>query len=87
TTSEAQTSWEAGTSGLDLRTPPASSDLHRPSLWEQDSTVESPVVRQCVSHFLRQYGVVSPELQQQTEYITSAAFDQIGCKTDASVLQ
>ncbi|MCB6386059.1 LPO_1073/Vpar_1526 family protein [Megasphaera massiliensis] len=79
----AQTSWEAGTSGLDLRTPPASSDLHRPSLWEQDSTVESPVVRQCVSHFLRQYGVVSPELQQQTEYITSAAFDQIGCKTDA----
>lgn len=79
----AQTSWESGTSGLDLRTPPASSDLHRPSLWEQDSTVESPVVRQCVSHFLRQYGVVSPQLQQQTEYITSAAFDQIGCKTDA----
>lgn len=36
-----------------------------------------PVVRQCVSHFLRQYGVVSPDLQQQTEYITSAAFDQI----------
>ncbi|WP_296814528.1 LPO_1073/Vpar_1526 family protein [uncultured Megasphaera sp.] len=79
----AQASWESGSSGLDLRTPPASSDLHRPSLWEQDSTVESPVVRQCVSHFLRQYGVVSPELQQQTEYITSAAFDQIGCKTDA----
>lgn len=79
----AQASWESGSSGLDLRTPPASSDLHRPSLWEQDSTVESPVVRQCVSHFLRQYGVVSPELQQQTEYITSVAFDQIGCKTDA----
>ena len=79
----AQASWESGSSGLDMRTPAASGDLHHPSLWDQDSTVESPVVRQCVSHFLRQYGVVSPELQQQTEYITAAAFDQIGCKTDA----
>lgn len=80
----AQASWESGSTGLDMRTPAApSGDFHHLPLWEQDSTIESPVVRQCVSHFLRQYGVVSPELQRQTEYITSAAFDQIGCKTDA----
>lgn len=78
-----QTSWDSNTSGTDTRNPSLGSAPHYASIWESESTVDSPVVRQCVSHFLRQYGVVSPDLQQQTEYITSAAFDQIGCQTDA----
>ena len=77
-----QTSWDSNTSGTDTRNPSLGNAPHYASVWESESTVDSPVVRQCVSHFLRQYGVVSPELQQQTEYITSAAFDQIGCQTD-----
>ncbi len=78
-----QTSWDSNMSGTDTRNPSLGSAPHYASIWESESTVDSPVVRQCVSHFLRQYGVVSPDLQQQTEYITSAAFDQIGCQTDA----
>ncbi|WP_370850731.1 LPO_1073/Vpar_1526 family protein [Megasphaera sp.] len=78
-----QTSWDSNTSGTDTRNPSLGSAPHYASVWESESTVDSPVVRQCVSHFLRQYGVVSPALQEQTEYITSAAFDQIGCQTDA----
>ncbi|MCB5702318.1 hypothetical protein LIQ39_04875 [Megasphaera elsdenii] len=78
-----QTSWDSNTSGTDTRNPSLGSAPHYASVWESESTVDSPVVRQCVAHFLRQYGVVSPELQQQTEYITSAAFDQIGCQSDA----
>lgn len=77
-------SWgRSGDSGTDTRNPLSANDTHYASVWEDDSTVESPVVRQCVAHFLRQYGVVSPQLQQQTEYITSSAFDRIGCQTDA----
>lgn len=79
---QSQTSWDSNTSGTDTRNPSLGNAPHYASVWESESTVDSPVVRQCVSHFLRQYGVVSPELQQQTEYITSAAFDQIGCQTD-----
>lgn len=71
------------TTGTDTRNPLSSADTHYTSVWEDDSTVNSPVVRQCVAHFLRQYGVVSPQLQQQTEFITSAAFDRIGCQSDA----
>jgi hypothetical protein len=58
------------------------SHAHHASIWEEASA-DSPIIKQCVTHFLSQYGIVTPEMQQQAEYITAAAFQQIGCANDS----
>lgn len=62
--------------------PSISATKVRPSIWDNAVEEESPVVKQCVSHFLNQFGMVTPEMSQQAEYITAAAFQRIGCVTD-----
>lgn len=62
--------------------PSISAKKARPSIWDNAVEEESPVVKQCVSHFLNQFGMVTPEMSQQAEYITAAAFERIGCVTD-----
>lgn len=62
--------------------PSISAKKARPSIWDNAVEEESPVVKQCVAHFLNQFGMVTPEMSQQAEYITAAAFEQVGCVTD-----
>lgn len=56
---------------------------HHTSIWDGEQPADSPIIKQSVSHFLSQYGIVTPDMQQQAEYITAAAFQQIGCVNDA----
>lgn len=63
--------------------PSVSATKARPSIWDNAVEEESPVVKQCVAHFLNQFGMVTPEMSQQAEYITEAAFQHVGCTTDA----
>ena len=75
-----QSPWGNDTTG---KQPSVSATKARPSIWDNAVEEESPVVKQCVSHFLNQFGMVTPEMSQQAEYITEAAFQRVGCTTDA----
>lgn len=73
------------------RTSPWGNDLsktgarasERTSIWSSDLATDSNVVRDCTYHFLGQYGVTTEKFQQDVRNITAAAFNRIGCRTDA----
>lgn len=53
------------------------------SIWAQDTHIDSPVIKTCVAHFLNHYGIVTPEMKHQIEFITAAAFRQAGVSVEA----
>jgi hypothetical protein len=53
------------------------------SIWAQDLHIDSPVVKTCIAHFLDHYGIVTPEMKRQIEFITAAAFQQAGASAEA----
>ena len=58
----------------------------RQSIWNEEETQEepsvSPLIQRCAEHFLNQFGMITPALKKQAEYITAAAFQRIGCTND-----
>lgn len=78
-----QSPWGSDASGITAKPGPLAGTGKRNSIWNADEVEESPVVKQCASHFLNQFGLVTPELQQQIRYITAAAFHCIGCDSDS----
>lgn len=79
---KAASPWGHEGTGTTPASPSISATKVRPSIWDNAVEEESPVVKQCVAHFLNQFGMVTPEMSQQAEYITAAAFQRIGCVTD-----
>lgn len=66
---------------------PASGTETRPvshdSIWASDTVENSSIIRECAHHFMGQYGIATEEFQQNVNNITAAAFNRVGCKTDA----
>jgi hypothetical protein len=75
--------WGNDLSGTTTKAAAVAGAAHHASIWDDEQPADSPIIKQSVSHFLSQYGIVTADMQQQAEYITAAAFQQIGCVNDA----
>lgn len=59
-----------------------SSDDSDKAAWRKEPLRDSPIIALCVKTFLNQYGFVTEDLTKQVQYITAAAFERIGCRSE-----
>lgn len=77
-----QSPWGNDLPGSAAKAVPLAGAASRPSIWQEQEETNSPLVKQCAAHFLDQFGMVTPEMTAQAEYITAAAFQRLGCRDE-----